>query len=333
MTPQELDTNSWLLNCLNGTLDLLTGELLPHQRDNLITKVAPVEYDPVAKCPVWDRFLSRIMGEDEDLIGFLQQMVGYSLTGDVSEQILFIGYGEGANGKSTFLNTLLGLLGDYAMKATSDLLMRHQGHPTEKADLFGKRFVATIETEDGRRLSEVFVKEATGGDPIRARRLHENFWQFNPTHTLFLATNHRPIIRGTDHAIWRRIRLIPFNVTIPDAKMDKHLIGKLRAEWPGILNWAVRGGLLWQAKGLKTPDRVEAATGIYRREMDVLADFFEDRCELGFDNLVTARDLCAAEISPTGLEGRHGGPERSSQLDKPCEIGPIPTHSTKSVPD
>ena len=234
------------------------------------------------------------MAEDDDLIGFLQRAIGYSLTGDVSEQVLIILYGTGANGKSTFLNAVMGMLGDYSMKATADLLMKTDGHPTEKTDLFGKRFVAAIETGEGKKLNEEFIKEATGGDPIRARRMREDMWQFDPTHKLFLATNHKPGIKGTDHAIWRRLRLVPFNVTIPDNKRDKDLPEKLRAEWPGIMAWAVRGCLEWLEHGLRAPKQVTAATDSYRQEMDTLAEFFEDCCELGTDLESTTKALYSA---------------------------------------
>ena len=211
--PEAIDANTWLLNCRNGTVDLKTGTLRPHDRTDYITLCLDVDYDPNAQCPTWERFLLDIMGGNTGLVEFLQRAVGYSITGEVSEQAFLILWGEGENGKSTFINALLHLLGDYAMKAPTELLMmtgQQDRHPTEKADLAGKRFVATIETEENRRLAEVLIKELTGGDKIRARHMREDFWEFWPTHTIWLATNHRPEIRGTDRAIWRRIRLIPF---------------------------------------------------------------------------------------------------------------------------
>ena len=174
--PNELDTGPQLLNCENGTIDLRTRLLRQHRRQDLITKLVPVLYDLAATCPKFDRFLAHIMAEDDDLTGSLQRAIGYSLKGDVSEQVLFIPYGTGANGKSTLFKMLIGMLGDYAMKASPDLLMKTDAHPTEKADLSGKRFVATMESEEGRKLAEAFVKEAIGGEPIRARRMREDFW-------------------------------------------------------------------------------------------------------------------------------------------------------------
>ena len=196
--PEDLDRDPWLLNASNGTIDLRTGTLQPHRREDLLTRCIPVAYDPDAACPTWDSFLARIMAGNANLISFLQRAVGYALTGVIREHVLLILWGSGRNGKSTFLNTLRTLLGPYAMKAPSELLMvsNNDRHPTERADLLGKRFVAAIETEQGRRLAEVFVKEATGGDPIRARRMREDFWEFQPTHKVFLATNHKPVITG-----------------------------------------------------------------------------------------------------------------------------------------
>jgi putative DNA primase/helicase len=281
--PEQLDTDPWLLNCNNGTLDLRTGTLRNHHRKDLHTRCLAAPYDESALCPLWDAFLQRIMASNQSLIDFLQRAIGYALTGVIREHVLLILWGTGRNGKSTFLNILRALLGSYAMKAPSELLMisNNDRHPTERADLFGKRFVAAIETEQGRKLAEVFVKEATGGDPIRARRMREDFWEFQPTHKVFLATNHKPILTGTDTAIWERIRLVPFTVTIPKEERDTALPDKLQAEFPGILAWAVRGCLAWQREGLGEPEEVLQATAGYRAEMDVVGEFIEDCCVTG----------------------------------------------------
>lgn len=281
--PEELDRHPWALNCQNGTVNLQTGELQPHQRKDFLTRILPVVYDPEASCPTWLDFLHRIMQGRQDIICFLQKAVGYSLSGDISEQVFFILWGTGANGKSTLINAILEIMGPFAMKATSDLLLVSRGdrHPTERADLAGKRIVATIETEEGRLLAESFIKEATGGDPIRARRMREDFWEFLPTHKIWLATNHKPIIRGTDGAIWRRPRLIPFEVAIPEKEQDKKLPEKLRKEYAGILAWAVEGCLAWQKEGLGYPEGVKKATENYRSEMDILGDFIDECCEVG----------------------------------------------------
>jgi putative DNA primase/helicase len=278
----QLDTEPFLLNVLNGTLDLRTGELRSHRRDDLITKLAPVSYDPQAVCPLWDKFLDRIMDSNQDLIGYLQRVAGYCLTGNMSEQCLWFFYGTGANGKSTFLTTLLAMLGDYGMQAVSDLLMvkNHESHPTERADLFGKRFVATIETEEGKRIAEALMKQMTGGDQMRARKMRQDFFEFRPTHKIVLAANHRPTVRGTDHAAWRRIKLVPFTVTIPDEEKDKALPERLKAELPGILAWAVRGCLDWQNYGLGEPAEVRQATAAYQSEQDSAQGFLDECCVL-----------------------------------------------------
>ena len=281
--PEEMDASRDLLNVLNGTIDLRTGELREHRREDLITKLAPVEYDPGAAAPAWAQTLERVLPIPE-VRAFFKKLCGYALTGDVSEHVLPVLYGTGANGKSTVLNALLEAAGEYGMQAAPDLLVAKRGsHPTEVADLFGMRLVASIEVEDGRRLAEALVKSLTGGDKVRARRMRQDFWQFDPTHTAFLCTNHKPDIRGTDNAIWRRIRLIPFTETIPPAEQDKKLPEKLRAELPGILAWCVEGCLEWQRHGLQTPDEVRKATGAYRSEMDVIGAFLRDECEVGPD--------------------------------------------------
>jgi DNA polymerase-1 len=294
--PKDMDTDPWLLNVLNGVLDLRAGKLLSHNPKRLITKLAPVHYNPKAPCPIWESVLHRSMAGNANLIGFLQKGFGYGLTGDVSEQILFVFYGSGANGKGTITNCLLEMMGDYATKATPELLMARQGasHPTERTKLFGARFVLTAETEENQRLAEAFVKEATGGDPITARRMKEDFWTFFPTHKIFLATNHKPVIRGTDHAIWRRPKLVPFNVTIPRAEWDTKLPDRLKDEWPGILAWAVRGCLEWQKTGLGIPHEVETATQNYRNEMDIFGSFLMDRCIIGPDRSINTSDLYSA---------------------------------------
>lgn len=275
---EDLDTDPYLLNAYNGAIDLRTGKLQSHDRGDLITQLAPVEYDPRAQAPVWGAFLAEMIPSKE-VRQYLQKLAGYALTGKINEHILPILHGSGANGKSTLLNAVLEVVGEYGLQAANNMLVvKRDAHPTDQADLFGKRFVTNMETEDGKRLAESRVKQLTGGDKVRARRMREDFWEFHPTHTLFLATNHKPEIRGTDHAIWRRIRLIPFTITIPLERQDKHLEDKLRAEMSGILAWAVEGCLLWQRDGLGEPREVMAATERYRGEMDVLAAFFADRC-------------------------------------------------------
>ena len=213
------------MNVLNGTLDLRTGTLRPHRREDSLSKLAPVIYDENATCPRWLKFLDRVMDGNKDLITYLQRVAGYCLTDEVSEQCLWFLHGTGANGKSTLLQTLIDLMGDYGMQAVSEFLMvkTNESHPTERADLHGKRFVATIETEQGKRIAEALMKQMTGGDRLRARRMRQDFFEFAPTHKIFLAANHKPTVCGTDQAAWRRIKLIPFTVTIADDEKDKDL--------------------------------------------------------------------------------------------------------------
>jgi len=282
----SLDREPWLFNVENGTINLRKGELWPHRREDYLTKMAPVEYptEPGVDADLWHQFLNRIFDSNAELIGFVQRLIGMSLVGEVQEHVLPIFYGTGSNGKSVFIETIMGLLDpDYSMKAAKTLLMakNRDSHPTEIADLFGKRFVAVVETEDGQRLAESTVKEITGGDTLRARRMHEDFWQFAPSHSVFMATNHKPVVRGNDHAMWRRLKLVPFAVTIPEAEQDRELTTKLRAEYPAILKWAVAGCIDWQKRGLCEPEVVRAATDVYRGDEDQIEQFIADRCMIG----------------------------------------------------
>jgi putative DNA primase/helicase len=300
--PEQLDADPWALNVVNGTLDLRTATLRPHRREDLITKLAPVAFDPDADCPLWRKCVERWMGGDAGLADYLRRIAGYWLTGDVSEQAMWLCHGAGANGKSTFLGVLLHLLGDYAGQAVPELVMerRHEAHPSERADLFGKRFVAAVEVDEGKRMAESLMKSLTGGDRIKARELYCKPFEFNPTHKLCLAANHKPTIRGTDFAVWRRIKLVPFTVTIPDAEKDKDLLAKLKAEAAGVLAWAVTGCLDWQRDGLQEPDVVRAATKQYREEQDLLGDFIAERCFVNASVKSKASELLEAYIRFSG---------------------------------
>jgi putative DNA primase/helicase len=299
--PDKLDQDHMLLNVRNGTLDLRTGELREHRREDLITKLAPVEYDPDAKCSLWEKTLKRNFAGDAKLIGFFQRLCGYFLTGDVSEKILPVCYGKGDNGKTTIFNTLYHMLGsDYAKETAQDLLLVKMGqsHPTELADLFGKRLVFSLESGEDRHFNEDLVKRLTGTDVINARRMREDSWDFVPTHKLVLATNHRPKIRGTDDAIWNRLREIPFTVQIPKKEQDRKLPEKLAKERSGILAWCLRGCLEWRRrKSLDPPDVVLTASAAYRASQDVLALFLEECCELDKNAEEKASRLHAAFCS------------------------------------
>ncbi len=273
----DLDADAWLLNVENGTIDLRTGQLLDHDPNRLLTKLAPTRFEPGADAPVWTQFLETVL-PNPDVRDYVQRLAGYSITGDVREQVFVIATGVGRNGKSTMFDAITAVLGEYAVTAPKDLLLqtRHEPHPTSMTTLFGARFASAIETDKGTKLAEAQVKQLVGGDKITARRMREDFWEFEPTHKLWMACNHLPKINGTDLAIWRRIRVIPFDVVIPEDRIDLELKSKLRAEAPGILAWLVRGCQAWQAEGLETPAVVLAATTDYRTESNWLNRFCSD---------------------------------------------------------
>lgn len=287
--PASLDADPCLFNITNGTLNLCTGELQPHRQEDYITKIAPVVFDSKATCSGFLKALREIFADNEAVIGYVQRSLGRALTGDVSEQQIDIWYGSGDNGKSFLLELMLKLQGDYGLMAPPGLLLASHGerHPAELATLKGVRLAVSMEVGEGNRLNEERVKQLTGTDRVTARRMREDFWTYEPTHHLFLATNHRPTIRGSDLAIWKRIRLVPFTVTIPPEKQDKRLGERLwRDEASGILNWLVKGCLDWLKDGLRPPDAVTAATADYRGEMDVLADFLAEECELDANEIM-----------------------------------------------
>ncbi len=326
--PHQLDADPWLLNVANGTLDLRTSRLREHRPADLLTKRLGVSYDPAATCPQWHRFLRRILDENNELLGFLQRAVGYSLTGITTEQVLLFLYGKGDNGKSVFLKVIGALLGDYGHAADfTTFLERHsEGPRNDVARLQGARFVTAIETSDGRRLAEGLVKQLTGGDVITARFLHAEHFEFCPQFKLWLAANHKPTVRGTDHAMWRRIRLVPFTVTIPEEEQDPDLTEKLKRELPGILLWAVEGCQAWQRERLGTPASVRAATAAYRSEMDVLGGFLEECCELGASLRAAATPLYQAYRRWC----EQGGERAVSQRDFGAALGEREFHRVKS---
>jgi putative DNA primase/helicase len=291
----DLDTSPWLFNCRNGTIDLRSGHLLPHRKEDLITILVPVDYSPEAKCKLWTQFLDRVMGSNVELITYLQRAVGYSLTGDTRSQTMFFLYGLGSNGKSTFITTIRKLTGGYGTKANTSLFMtkdKNSGGPSEDlANLQGKRFVMASEIEDGRHLAVVLIKEMTGGEAIRADRKYEHEVEFQPVHKIWLVGNHKPVITDTTLSIWRRVKLIPFIVTIANREIDPDLPAKLESELPGILAWAVRGCLDWRRYGLNEPDTVTTATASYRHEQDMLGDFIEDCCILESTASISKADL------------------------------------------
>jgi putative DNA primase/helicase len=294
---KALDSDPWLLNVGNGTINLKSGQLQQHRREDMITKIVPVEFDPDATCPHWDAFLERVI-PDKDVRDFVQRAIGYSLTGDTSERVLFILLGEGRNGKSTFLETIKALLGDYAKQTPMETLMVKPSCsiPHDIARLVGARFVSASEAEDGQRLAESLIKALTGGDTISARHLYTEYFEFKPQFKLWLGTNHKPGIRGTDKAIWDRIRLIPFNERITDEQVipQRVMRASLAPEQAGILAWAIRGCQAYLQQGLGNPGAVKAAGAAYREEMDLLGDFLATRCIESASGKVQSSDLFAA---------------------------------------
>jgi putative DNA primase/helicase len=278
-----LDQQPRKLTVQNGTLDLWTGQLGPFDRADLLTKLTDIPFDAEAPCETWEKTLSVIFGGDTELIRYVQRAIGYSLTGDTSEQCLHLCHGTGSNGKSTLLDILAELSGEYGQQADFQTFLdrRHDSGPrNDVARLAGSRLVRSSEVGDHKRLNEGLIKSLTGGDIITARFLYSEDFEFKPQFKLWLAANHKPVIRGTDYAIWRRIRLLPFEVTITADQADRELPKKLRAELPGILSWAVAGCLLWREQGLRPPDRVLAATADYKSESDIIASFIEENCEV-----------------------------------------------------
>jgi putative DNA primase/helicase len=279
-TVKQWDTDPWLLNTPTGTVDLHTGEIRNHRGADYLTKITAV--GPGRDCPQWLQFLDRVTASDSELQAFLQRMIGYCLTGVTRDHALFFLYGTGANGKSVFLSTISGLLSDYARTAapSSFTASAIEQHPTDLAGLRGARFVMAIETEEGARWAESKIKSLTGGDKVTARFMRGDYFEFIPEFKLVIAGNHKPSLRSVDEAIRRRLNLVPFTVTIPKDERDSRLSEKLRAEFPGILNWAVQGCLDWQNYGLNAPSAVRDATEDYLAAEDAMGRWLEERCIL-----------------------------------------------------
>lgn len=275
--PEMFDSDQWLINVNNGTIDLRTGKLREHKRQDMITRICPVDYDENAKAPVFENFLKQIFSDNTELIKFIQRAMGYSLTGSTREQSLFVCYGTGANGKSTLIGVMQEIMGEYARNTNfSTFAVRNDTNTNDIARLVGTRFVTAMEVGEDKRLNEALVKQLTGGDKISARFLHKEFFDFVPTFKIWMGVNHKPKIKETDNGIWRRIKLVPFEVTIPPKDRDPELLNKLRAEMPGILAWAVKGCLEWLKNGLNPPEEIHEATNAYRGEMDTMQVFLED---------------------------------------------------------
>lgn len=318
--PEQMDRFRMALNTPSGVINLTNGEIKPHDSKHYFTKITSVDCSQNADCPRWLAFLDDIFDGDRELIRYIQKAVGYSLTGSTAEQCAFFLYGTGRNGKSTFLDVIRDVFGDYAANIQPETIMIRNNQSSainsDIARLKGARLVTSVEPNEGVRINEGLLKQLTGDDTVTARKLYSEEFEFKPEFKLWMATNHKPIIRGTDTGIWRRIHMIPFNVQIPENKVDKNLNHKLKSEMTAIFRWCVEGCLMWQAEGLKMPSAVLKEVAEYRREMDVISAFVEDRCRL--EGYVQASLLYAdyAEWAEENNEYRMSNTKFSTEIGK-----------------
>ena len=291
----EFDKEDMLLNTESGYVDLSSGELHDHDIDKKFSHQTVVEYSDNVDAPLWEKFLNQIFNNDEELIHYVQKAIGYSFTGSVDEQCLFILNGRGRNGKSVFSNVVSDVAGNYAKQMNVQTIVAKKNQSgsanSDIARLEGARIVTSSELNEGDRFDESLVKQLTGGDKILARFLYGSEFEYKPKFKIWMATNHLPIIRGTDDGIWRRIKIIPFNIQIPKEKVDKKLEYKLKAEYTGILNWIVQGAIMWQQEGLEDPEAVTKVIETYRAEMDPLDAFLEECCTTGQNYSIKAREM------------------------------------------
>jgi putative DNA primase/helicase len=310
-TVDQWDADPWSLNTPAGVVDLRTSVIRPAMREDYCTKITTVA--PGGPCTLWLEFLRRITNGDVEMQRFLQRICGYALTGDTRENALFFLYGTGANGKTVFISTISGVFGDYAKTAPIEAFIVSQSdrHPTDLAGLQGARLVTAIETEEGRRWAESKLKAITGGDRIAARFMRQDFFEYSPQFKLLIAGDHKPSIRTVDEAMRRRFNLLPFTVTIPKKDRDPKLTEKLRAEWGGILQWAIEGCRAWQQEGLNPPSIVTEATSDYLADEDTLGRWLEERCNLGKQNSATIAELFGDWSKWCGDNGEHRGSQKS----------------------
>lgn len=290
---EQFDKHKYLINCYNGTFNLLTGGFSGFNQDDMLTKIAHVEFDKSADCPRWMKFLDEIFLGNQELIDYMQRICGYSMTADTTEQCMFLFYGHGRNGKSKFLESIVNIMGDYAKNCPSTTFVQKQGNyiPSDLARLKGARIATAIESNQNVNLDEAVIKQVTGDDRITARYLNKDFFEFSPTFKVFIATNHKPNIRGTDTGIWRRLQMIPFELNITEAQDDKNLSVKLKAEYSGIFNWMIAGYKQWKEQGLNPPDKVKKATALYREEEDDIGQFIKDECVLVKGGFIPASEF------------------------------------------
>lgn len=293
VTPDEFDKDDMLLNVANGYIDLTSRELYKHDINRMFSQIANTDYSEKMQPAVWLDFLNDIFAGNKAVIRYIQKALGYSLTGSTREQVMFILFGKGRNGKSIFVETIAEILGDYSnnMQAKSLMVKKNDNVNTDIARLSKARFVTSSEPNEGFRFDEGLIKQITGGDKVTARFLYAEEFEYTPKFKIWVSTNHKPIIRGTDDGIWRRLVLIPFDVQIPEEKVDKDLKYKLLREAPAILNWMAEGAYMWMREGLELPEKLEASSKAYRTEMDVIEQFIEDECKRVDDGRVKANEL------------------------------------------
>ncbi|OIS49636.1 DNA primase [Staphylococcus equorum] len=293
VTPDSFDKDDMLLNVSNGYIDLTSRELYKHDIDKMFSQKANTDYSEKMQPSVWLDFLNDIFAGDKEVIRYIQKALGYSLTGSTREQVMFILHGKGRNGKSIFVETIAEILGDYSnnMQAKSLMVKKNDNVNTDIARLSKARFVTSSEPNEGFRFDEGLIKQITGGDKVTARFLYAEEFEYTPKFKIWVSTNHKPIIRGTDDGIWRRLILIPFEVQIPEEKVDKDLKYKLLREAPAILNWMTEGAYMWMQEGLNMPEKLKDAGNKYRNEMDTLGQFIEDKCNVNPDYSVKVSEL------------------------------------------
>ena len=293
MLPKDFDIDPTLLNVRNGTLDLQTGAIREHRPEDHLRRQVPVDYSPDVAAPMFDAFLRRVQ-PDPAMRAFIQRAAGYSATGATSEQKLLLLHSSGQSGKSTLVELIFDLLGDYAKTLPAETLAQRNGDriPNDVARLDGARFVSVIEFDDSARLNERLVKQLTGGDTVTARFMRGEFFEFRPQCTIWVSSNHRPVVTGTDEGIWRRFLLVDFPVHIPDSERDDNLGARIRkAELPGLLRWVVEGAVAWHQQGLNPPASVLRATDDYREDSDLLGSFLDEACDVVTEAVVSKADL------------------------------------------
>jgi len=298
ISPDDLDSNPWIINCINGTIDLKTGALLPHCKTDYITKRCPIAYDPTAISPLWDQYFGTFFPKSPDLVMYLQRAAGYAITGLSTEKALFLLEGDGDNGKTTFVETIMAAIGDYGDQIHSDTLLitKNEKMSTDIARMKGLRVLVSSETDPGKRLAEAKIKSLTGGGKQFGEMKYGDPFTFNPTHTIFFDTNYAPDIRGTDNAIWNRVKSIVFPVQLEKSQIDTTFNARLRTEFPGIFNWLVEGCLAYQRDGLNDPLEVCSAVSTFRAEMDTLSHWVDTCCIVSPDCTASGKQLYTSYV-------------------------------------